>query len=59
MTQPVIFAGEPALADFERERAAAGLRAAGLSGGELTAQAVYIAAFEAAADEGAARGPGP
>ena len=51
MTQPVIFAGEPALADFERERAAAGLQAAGLSVGELTAQVIYIAAFEAAADQ--------
>ncbi|HET7314264.1 phosphoribosylformylglycinamidine synthase [Salinisphaera sp.] len=45
ITAVEIYAGETALADFERERLAAGLRRAGLEVDKVEARAVYIAAF--------------
>ncbi|RJS94629.1 phosphoribosylformylglycinamidine synthase [Salinisphaera sp. Q1T1-3] len=48
-----IYAGAPALAEFERDRLAVGLAQAGLDSAGLRAQVVYIAAFAAHADEAA------
>lgn len=46
-----IYAGETALADFERERLAAGLARAGLSVDKVEAHAIYIAAFSDEPDD--------
>ena len=51
ITAVEIYAGEAALADFERERLVAGLRRAGLDVADVDARAIYIAAFSEEPDD--------
>ncbi|MGB7757257.1 MAG: phosphoribosylformylglycinamidine synthase [Salinisphaera sp.] len=51
ITTVEIYAGETALADFERERLVAGLARAGLAVDKVAVQAIYIAAFSAEPDD--------